>query len=140
MERILPDKFVPRRRPASGCRSKEIWKGRDGTQRNAYFARSQNRSATERLTETKPEVDGTDPLIGPCRIPVPTMADYMPPNGFSTVSLLVTEVTPGTPFAISAALPTWEASVTVPFSVTAPSFATTLIFPALISLCFTMAL
>src|SRR5579864_7775081 len=78
--------------------------------------------------------------IGPRRTPVPTTAAYMPPNGFCTVSLLVTEVTPGTPCAISATLPTWEASVTVPVSVTAPSLATTLIFPALISLCFEMAL
>jgi hypothetical protein len=86
------------------------------------------------------EVGGINSLIGPRRAPVPTTAAYMPPNGFSTVSLLVTEVTPGTPFAISATVPTWEASVTVPLSVTAPSFATTLILPALISLCFTMAL
>jgi len=65
-----------------------------------------------------------------------TTADYMPPNGFFTVSLLVTDVTPGTPRAIASARPIWAASVTVPFSVTAPSFAMTLMSPALISLYF----
>ena len=55
----------------------------------------------------------------------------MPPNGFFTVSLLVTDVTPGTPLAIASALPIWAASVTVPFNVTAPSFAMTLMSPAL---------
>ena len=82
--------------------------------------------------------DGADRSSAPLRF-VPTIETYMPPNGFCTVNLLVTEVTPGTPFAMSATLATCEASVTVPFSVTAPSFATTLIFPALISFCFTIA-
>ena len=70
---------------------------------------------------------------------VQAMRGYMPPNGLRTVSLLVTDVTFGTPFAISATLMICVASGTVPFSVTAPSFAVTLILPALISLCFPMA-
>ena len=71
--------------------------------------------------------------------PFLTTADYMPPNGFFTVSLLVTDVTPGTPRAIASTLLICVASVTVPFSVTAPSFAMTLMSPALISLYFPMA-
>src|SRR5689334_11893261 len=59
-------------------------------------------------------------------------AVYSPSNGFCTISLLVTEVTPGTPFAISATSLTCEASVTVPLSVTTPPLATMLMLPALI--------
>jgi hypothetical protein len=66
-------------------------------------------------------------------------AHYCPPNGFFTISLLVTDITPGTPFEISATLSVCAASATVPSSVTAPSFAMTLMLPASISLCFTMA-
>src|SRR6185437_15826974 len=64
---------------------------------------------------------------------------YIPPSGFRTVSLLLTDVTPATPLAISATLPTCEGSVTEPVSVTAPSLAITLMLPALISVCLPMA-
>ncbi|VXB10922.1 hypothetical protein BURKHO8Y_10457 [Burkholderia sp. 8Y] len=53
--------------------------------------------------------------------------------------MLVTDVTPATPLAISSTWLICEASLTVPPSVTAPSFAMTLISPALISFCLLIA-
>ncbi len=62
-----------------------------------------------------------------------------PPNGFLTVKLLFTDVTPRTPLTISVTLSICDASTTVPPSGTLLPLATILMFPALISLCFTMA-
>ncbi|CAM2162475.1 membrane hypothetical protein [Paraburkholderia sacchari] len=64
---------------------------------------------------------------------------YIPPSGFWTVSLFVTEVTPGTLLAISATFSICSASVTVPLSVTAPFLAVTPMLPPWISLCFAIA-